>query len=287
MFEYQNNLFPSIFEEDMIDSSDAHCLSQAGALKADVTCVCRNEVNMLKNKTVVVTGAAKGIGKAVALAFAREGCNIVLNYRSSVSDELIKQIEDYGVRCMPTQGDVSDFAYAASLMKEVKKEFASVDVLVNNAGITRDMLLMRLSEEDFDAVINTNLKGTFNMIRHASSVMLKQRSGAIINMSSVVGVMGNAGQANYAASKAGVIGLTKATAKELAARGVTCNAIAPGFIETNMTDVLSEDVKGKMMDAIPLKRLGTPEDVANVAVFFARTPYVTGQVLNVDGGMVM
>lgn len=243
--------------------------------------------NMLKNKTVVVTGAAKGIGKAVALAFAGEGCNIVLNYRSSVSDELIKQIEDYGVRCMPTQGDVSDFSYAASLMKEVKKEFGSVDVLVNNAGITRDMLLMRLSEEDFDAVINTNLKGTFNMIRHASNIMLKQRSGAIINMSSVVGVMGNAGQANYAASKAGVIGLTKATAKELAARGVTCNAIAPGFIETDMTDVLSEDVKGKMMDAIPLKRLGTPEDVANVAVFFASTPYVTGQVLNVDGGMVM
>ncbi|MDO4166695.1 MAG: 3-oxoacyl-[acyl-carrier-protein] reductase [Eubacteriales bacterium] len=242
---------------------------------------------MLKDKTVVVTGAAKGIGKAVALAFAKEGCNIVLNYHSSVSDETIQEIEACGVKCLPVQGDVSDFAFAGSLVKQVKKEFGSIDVLVNNAGITRDMLLMRMSEEQFDAVIDTNLKGTFNMIRHASSLMLKQRSGAIINMSSVVGVTGNAGQANYAASKAGVIGLTKATAKELAARGVTCNAIAPGFVETDMTAVLSEELQAQMLEVIPLKRAAKPEEIADAAVFLADQSYITGQVLNVDGGMVM
>lgn len=202
---------------------------------------------MLEGKTVLVTGAAKGIGKAIALAFAKQGCNIVLNYRSNVSDDTIKEIEAYNVKCMPLQGDVSDFATAAEIVKKAKKEFGTVDVLVNNAGITKDMLLMRMSEEQFDSVIQTNLKGTFNMIRHVSSVMLKQRSGAIINMSSVVGVTGNAGQANYAASKAGVIGLTKATAKELAARGVTCNAIAPGFVETDMTAVLTDEQKSMML----------------------------------------
>ena len=242
---------------------------------------------MLEGKTVLVTGAAKGIGKAIALAFAKQGCNIVLNYRSNVSDDTIKEIEAYNVKCMPFQGDVSDFATAAEIVKKAKKEFGTVDVLVNNAGITKDMLLMRMSEEQFDSVIQTNLKGTFNMIRHVSSVMLKQRSGAIINMSSVVGVTGNAGQANYAASKAGVIGLTKATAKELAARGVTCNAIAPGFVETDMTAVLTDEQKSMMLEAIPLKRYGQVEDIANAAVFFAKNTYITGQVLNVDGGMVM
>ncbi|MBC8556122.1 3-oxoacyl-[acyl-carrier-protein] reductase [Jutongia hominis] len=242
---------------------------------------------MLEGKTVLVTGAAKGIGKAIALAFAKQGCNIVLNYRSNVSDDTIKEIEAYNVKCMPLQGDVSDFATAAEIVKKAKKEFGTVDVLVNNAGITKDMLLMRMSEEQFDSVIQTNLKGTFNMIRHVSSVMLKQRSGAIINMSSVVGVTGNAGQANYAASKAGVIGLTKATAKELAARGVTCNAIAPGFVETDMTAVLTDEQKSMMLEAIPLKRYGQVEDIANAAVFFAKNTYITGQVLNVDGGMVM
>lgn len=242
---------------------------------------------MLKGKTVIVTGAAKGIGKAIAIAFAKKGCNIVLNYHSSVSEETIQEIEGYSVNCMPVQGDVSDFAFAADLIKKVKKEWGTIDILVNNAGITKDMLLMRMSEEQFDSVINTNLKGTFNMIRHASSVMLKQRSGAIINMASVVGVMGNAGQANYAASKAGIIGLTKSTAKELAARGVTCNAIAPGFVETDMTAVLTEEQKKLMLEAIPLKRYGKAEDIANVAVFFAENTYITGQVLNVDGGMVM
>ncbi len=242
---------------------------------------------MLKGKTVIVTGAAKGIGREIALQFAKKGCNIVLNYRSNVSDDLIQEIEGCGVQCMPVQGDVSDFAFAGQMVKEAKKALGTIDVLVNNAGITRDMLLMRMSEEDFDAVINTNLKGTFNMIRHVSNVMLKQRSGAIINMSSVVGVTGNAGQANYAASKAGVIGLTKSTAKELAARGVTCNAIAPGFVETDMTGALSEEVQKAILDTIPLKKYGHVDDIARAAVFLAENSYITGQVLNVDGGMVM
>ena len=242
---------------------------------------------MLQGKTAVVTGAAKGIGKAIALAFAEEGCNIVLNYHSSLDDETVQEIEACGVTCMPVQGDVSDFAFAADMMKKVKKELGSVDILVNNAGITKDMLLMRMTEEQFDSVIQTNLKGTFNMIRHASSIMLKQRSGAIINMSSVVGVMGNVGQANYAASKAGIIGLTKSTAKELAARGVTCNAIAPGFVETDMTAALSEDLQKQMLETIPLKRYGQVDDIAQAAVFLAKNTYITGQVLHVDGGMCM
>lgn len=242
---------------------------------------------MLSGKTVIVTGAAKGIGKAIALAFAKKGCNIVLNYHSSVSEETIQEIEACNVKCMPVQGDVSDFAFAEELIKKVKKEFGSVDVLVNNAGITRDMLLMRMKEEEFDAVINTNLKGCFNMVRHASSVMLKQRSGAIINMASVVGVTGNAGQANYAASKAGIIGLTKSAAKEFGARGVTCNAIAPGFVETDMTDVLTDEQKAKILENVPIKRAGQVEDIASAAVFLAESSYITGQVLNVDGGMVM
>lgn len=242
---------------------------------------------MLQGKTAVVTGAAKGIGKAIALAFAKEGCNIVLNYHSSLDDETVQEIEACGVTCMPVQGDVSDFAFAADMMKKVKKELGSVDILVNNAGITKDMLLMRMTEEQFDSVIQTNLKGTFNMIRHASSIMLKQRSGAIINMSSVVGVMGNVGQANYAASKAGIIGLTKSTAKELAARGVTCNAIAPGFVETDMTAALSEDLQKQMLETIPFKRYGQVDDIAQAAVFLAKNTYITGQVLHVDGGMCM
>ena len=242
---------------------------------------------MLKGKTAVITGAAKGIGRATAIRFAKEGCNIVLNYRSNVSDELIAEIEGYGVECMPFKADVSKIDEAEMLIKEAKKKFGSVDVLVNNAGITRDMLIMRMSENEFDSVISTNLKGAFNTIRFASNIMLKQRAGAIINMSSVVGLIGNAGQANYAASKAGVIGLTKATAKELAARGVTCNAIAPGFIETDMTEVLSDEVKNQMLASIPLKRFGNADEVAEVCVFLAKNRYITGQVINVDGGMVM
>ena len=219
---------------------------------------------MLNGKTAVVTGAAKGIGKAVALAFAKKGCNIVLNYHSTLPDGVVSEIEACGVKCLPVKGDVADFGFAAQLVKDVKKEFGTLDVLVNNAGITRDMLLMRMSEEQFD-----------------------QGSGAIINMASVSGVTGNIGQANYAASKAGVIGLTKSAARELAQRGVTCNAIAPGFIETDMTDVLAEDIKKGMLESIPLKRYGKVEDIASAAVFLAENTYITGQVLNVDGGMVM
>ena len=242
---------------------------------------------MLKGKTVLVTGAAKGIGKAIAIEFAKEGANIVLNYRSTVDDETIKEIEAFGVECFAVKADVSDFAQAESLIKEAKAHFGSLDVLVNNAGITRDGLLMRMSEEDFDSVLRINLKGAFNTIRHASNIMLKQKQGTIINLSSVVGLMGNAGQANYAASKAGLIGLTKSTARELAPRGITCNAIAPGFIATDMTESLSEQVKEQMLSNIPLKAYGTGEDVARAAVFLAKNRYITGQVLNVDGGMVM
>ncbi|MDD3571035.1 MAG: 3-oxoacyl-[acyl-carrier-protein] reductase [Lachnospiraceae bacterium] len=242
---------------------------------------------MLKGKTALVTGAAKGIGKAIAIEFAKEGANIVLNYRSTVDDETIKEIESFGVECFALKADVSDFAQAESLIKEAKAHFGSLDVLVNNAGITRDGLLMRMSEEDFDSVLRINLKGAFNTIRHASNIMLKQKQGTIINLSSVVGLMGNAGQANYAASKAGLIGLTKSTARELAPRGITCNAIAPGFIATDMTETLSEQVKEQMLSNIPLKAYGTGEDVARAAVFLAKNRYITGQVLNVDGGMVM
>ncbi|MCJ7854729.1 3-oxoacyl-[acyl-carrier-protein] reductase [Lachnospiraceae bacterium NSJ-143] len=242
---------------------------------------------MLNGKTAIITGAAKGIGRAIALAFAEKGCNIVLNYRSSVSEELVKEIEGCGVKCLAVKADISNFGEAENLIKTAKAEFGSVDVLVNNAGITRDGLLMRMSEKDFDDVISTNLKGAFNTIRHASGIMLKQRSGAIINISSVVGLMGNAGQANYAASKAGIIGLTKSAARELASRGITVNAVAPGFISTDMTGVLNDDLQKKMIDSIPLKKAGSPEDVAAAVIFLAENRYITGQVLDVDGGMVM
>lgn len=241
----------------------------------------------LKGKTAVITGAAKGIGRAIAIALAKKGCNIVLNYRSAVKDELVKEIEDLGVKCVAVKADVSNFEEAENIIKTAKAETGSVDILVNNAGITRDGLLMRMSEKDFDDVINTNLKGAFNMVRHASSVMLKQKSGTIINISSVVGLMGNAGQANYASSKAGVIGLTKSAARELASRGITVNAVAPGFITTDMTDVLTEEQHKRMLENIPLKKAGSPEDVAEAVVFLAENRYITGQVLNVDGGMVM
>lgn len=242
---------------------------------------------MLKDKTVIVTGAAKGIGRAVAVAFAKEGANVVVNYRSTPPDETVALVEAEGVKCLAVQADVSNFEQAEALVQKAKEEFGSVDVLVNNAGITRDTLLMRMSEEDFDAVINTNLKGCFNMVKHTSKIMLKQKSGAIINMSSVVGISGNVGQANYAAAKAGVIGLTHSAAKELASRGITCNAIAPGFIETDMTAVLSDKVKEGILNAIPLKRMGSVEEVADLAVFLANAKYITGQVIAIDGGMIM
>ena len=241
----------------------------------------------LKGKTAIVTGAAKGIGRAIAIALAKRGCNIVLNYRSSVKEELIEEIESHGVKCLAIKADISDFKEAEELVKKTKEEMGSVDVLVNNAGITRDGLLIRMSEKDFDDVINTNLKGAFNMLRHSGAVMLKQKSGTIINISSVVGLMGNAGQVNYAASKAGILGMTKSAARELASRGITVNAVAPGFITTDMTDVLNEEQHKRMIDNIPLKKAGAPEDVAEAVVFLAENRYITGQVLNVDGGMVM
>jgi len=242
---------------------------------------------MLKDKTVIVTGAAKGIGKAIALKFAEEGANIVVNYRSSISEQLIKEIESKGVKCFAFKADVSKFDEALALVNAAVKEFNSIDVLVNNAGITKDTLIMRMSEEDFTEVIDINLKGTFNMIRHTIKIMLKQKSGTIVNMSSVIGLVGNTGQVNYAASKAGVIGITKSVAKEVASRGITCNAIAPGLIQTDMTDILSEKAKEAILNNVPLKRFGKPEEVAQLAVFLANNRYITGQVINIDGGMVM
>lgn len=242
---------------------------------------------MSENKTVIVTGGAKGIGRAIALRFAQKKANIVLNYRSSVDEELIKEIEGEGAGCLCVKADVGSFDEAKALADAAMDKFGSIDVLVNNAGITRDTLLLKMTEEDFDKVIETNLKGTFNMIKHTSKIMLKQKSGSIINMSSVVGLSGNIGQTNYAASKAGIIGITRSAAKELASRGITCNAIAPGFIQTDMTDVLSDKVKEGILANIPLKRFGRPGEVAELAVFLAENKYITGQVIAIDGGMVM
>ncbi len=240
----------------------------------------------LKGKTALITGSSRGIGFAIAKAFAEKGANIVIN-DIKIPDEAIEEIKALGVDCIGVVADISDFEQAESLVKAAKDKFGTVDVVVNNAGITRDGLLLRMKEKDFDDVIRINLKGTFNVIKHASKIMLKQRRGAIINLSSVVGLSGNIGQLNYSASKAGVLGITKTAARELGSRGITCNAIAPGFIKTAMTDVLSDEVKANMLAGIPLGRQGLPEDVAKVAVFFAENDYITGQVLNCDGGMVM
>ena len=242
---------------------------------------------MLKEKTVIVTGGAKGIGKAIAIAFAKEGANIVLNYRSTSPEDVVKEIENYGVKCLTVQADISDFEQAKQLVDKAVEEFKTIDVLVNNAGITKDNLLLKMSENDFDMVINTNLKGAFNMIKHTSKIMLKQKSGTIINMSSVVGLTGNIGQVNYSASKAGMIGMTFSTARELASRGITCNAIAPGFITTDMTDVLPDSIKENILNTIPLKRFGATDEIASTAIFLAKNKYITGQVITVDGGMVM
>lgn len=241
----------------------------------------------MKDKTVVVTGGAKGIGKAIALRFAKEGANIVLNYRSTSPEAVKNEIEAMGVKCLTVQADVSKPDDAQKLVDAAVAEFGGVDVLINNAGITRDTLLMRMSEDDFDAVINTNLKGCFNMMKAVTKIMMKQRKGAIINMSSVIGLAGNIGQVNYAASKAGVLGMTYSAAKELASRNITCNAIAPGMIATDMTEVLSEKTKEQILANIPLKRFGQPEEIAETALFLAKSEYITGQVITVDGGMVI
>lgn len=241
----------------------------------------------LKNKTVFITGSTRGIGLGIAKEFAKAGANIILNGRGEINAELIAEIEGFGVKCAAVSGDISSFESAQKMIAEAEAALGSVDVLVNNAGITKDKLMLRMTPEEFDAVISVNLNGTFNMTQVVMKKMLKQRSGAIINLASVVGLTGNVGQANYAASKAGIIGLTKSVAREVAPRGITCNAIAPGFIQTEMTEVLSDKVKDQMQQEIPLKAFGSVEDVAKTAVFLASSSYITGQVINVDGGMVM
>lgn len=247
---------------------------------------------MENKKTVFVTGAARGIGKEIAMKMAREGYDVAINYRT-MNDELehLKtEIEtNFGVKCALVQGDVSKFEDAEKMVKETVEQLGKIDVLVNNAGITKDGLLMRMSKEDFESVVDINLVGTFNVTRNVIPLMIKQKSGRIINISSVVGVTGNAGQTNYSASKAGIIGFTKSLGREVASRNILVNAVAPGFIATDMTSVLSDTVKESINTQIPLKRMGTAEDVANLVKFLASedSAYITGQVINVDGGMVM
>ena len=242
------------------------------------------------DKVAMITGATRGIGKQIALTLANEGYNIVLNYRTE-NDELIQaknEIESKNVKCLTVQGDVTNFEDCKQMIERAINEFGKIDVLINNAGITKDMLLARMKEEDFKQVIDVNLVGTFNMTKNVISYMMKARSGRIINISSVVGIAGNAGQTNYSASKAGIIGFTKSLAKEVASRNILVNAVAPGFIETNMTDVLKQEVKDEIAKNIPLKRMGTPKDVSNVVKFLASedSSYITGQVISVDGGMI-
>ncbi|MRI81889.1 3-oxoacyl-[acyl-carrier-protein] reductase [Fundicoccus ignavus] len=237
--------------------------------------------------TVLITGSSRGIGLGVAKHLASQGHNVILNSRKEIDESILKEFEEYGVKVGTAIGNISDFNVAKELIDAAKAEFGQIDVLINNAGITRDGLMMRMSEEDFNSVIQTNLNGTFNMCRHITPIMLKQKSGTIINLSSIVGVMGNAGQVNYAASKAGVIGLTKALARELSSRAITVNAIAPGFIETDMTDQLSDRVKDSMLTQIPLKRFGQVEEIAQTVDFLINNRYITGQVIEVNGGMNM
>ena len=246
---------------------------------------------MLEGKIAVVTGASRGIGRAIAEKLASMGAMVVINYNGSAkkAEEVKAKIESNGQKAAVMQCNVSDYAACEAFIGEIIKTYGRIDILVNNAGITKDGLLMKMSEEDFDNVINVNLKGTFNCVRHVARQMIKQRAGRIINLSSVVGVTGNAGQVNNAASKAGVIGLTKSTAREVASRGITVNAVAPGFIETDMTEVLSDKVKEASAAQIPLGHFGKAEDVANTVAFLASDDagYITGQVIHVDGGMVM
>lgn len=243
------------------------------------------------SKVAFITGATRGIGKAIALELAKEGYNIALNYRTEneALENLKKEISEIGVECYPVQGDVSKAEDSERMTKEIIEHFEQIDVLVNNAGITKDKLIQRMKEEEFTDVINVNLVGTFNITKNVIKYMTKKRYGKIINLSSVVGISGNAGQSNYAASKAGIIGFTKSIAKELASRNITANAVAPGFIQTDMTNVLKDEIKEAIEGTIPLKRLGTAEDVAKVVKFLAsdESSYITGQVINVDGGMLM
>lgn len=246
---------------------------------------------MLEGKIALVTGASRGIGRQVALTLGAKGATVIVNYNGSAvkAEEVVKEIEAAGGKAEALQCNVSDFEACGQMLADIVSRHGRLDILVNNAGITRDNLLMKMSEEDFDAVVNTNLKGVFNCIKHIARQMLKQKSGRIINMSSVSGVLGNAGQANYCAAKAGVIGITKSAARELASRGITVNAVAPGFIVTEMTDVLSDSVKEAATEKIPMKKFGETQDIANAVAFLAsdEAKYITGQVLCVDGGMAM
>ncbi|CVM86159.1 3-oxoacyl-[acyl-carrier-protein] reductase [Bacillus altitudinis] len=246
---------------------------------------------MLTNKTAVVTGASRGIGRSIAIDLAKSGANVVVNYsgNEAKANEVVDEIKALGQQAFAFKADVSNAEEVQALMKQAVDTFGSIDILVNNAGITKDNLLMRMKENEWDDVININLKGVFNCTKAVTRQMMKQRSGRIINVASVVGVCGNPGQANYVAAKAGVIGLTKTTAKELASRHITVNAVAPGFISTDMTDKLDENVQTEMLKQIPLARFGAPEDISNVVVFLASegAGYITGQTIQVDGGMVM
>lgn len=247
-------------------------------------------MKLLENKTALITGATRGIGKGIAQTFAKQGANVAFTYSSSAeaAEALEKELMSFGIKAKGYQSNAANYEAAQALAAEVLKEFSTIDILVNNAGITKDNLLMRISEEDFDTVIEVNLKSVFNLTKAVIRPMMKQRSGSIINMSSVVGLKGNAGQTNYAASKAGIIGFSKSVALELGSRNIRSNVIAPGFIETEMTASLPEDTVKQWRDAIPLKRGGTPEDVANACVFLASdmSSYITGQTLSVDGGML-
>lgn len=247
-------------------------------------------MKLLEGKVAIITGASRGIGSGIAKVFAQHGANVAFTYSSSVESALAleNELNALGIKSKGYKSNAADFAEAQKLADDVLAEFGTIDILINNAGITKDNLLMRMSEEDFDKVIEINLKSVFNMTKAVQKIMLKNRKGSIVNMSSVVGVKGNAGQANYAASKAGMIGFTKSVALELGSRNIRCNAIAPGFIETEMTAKLNEDVVQGWRDSIPLRRGGTPEDVANACLFFASdmSAYVSGQVLNVCGGML-
>lgn len=253
----------------------------------------REENRMMENKkTALITGAARGIGKEIAMKLAKEGYDVAINYRAMNEElETLKQeIEtDFHVKCALVQGDVSKFEEAEKMVKETIEQLGKIDVLVNNAGITKDGLLMRMAKEDFESVIDINLVGTFNVTRNVIPLMIKQKSGRVINISSVVGVAGNAGQTNYSASKAGIIGFTKSLAREVASRNILVNAVAPGFIATDMTNALNDTQKENINTQIPLKRMGTPQDVANLVKFLAseQASYITGQTINVDGGMVM